>query len=131
MDLAYEDVEGHQEHVQGLKKYMIQELQKYIEDVRFHGEIEPTKSLYTVLNVCFPPTEKSGMLLFTLDLKGVACSGGSACTSGANKGSHVLAGIGADPTRPNVRFSFSRYTTKEEIDFALEQLVHIFEKNLV
>jgi cysteine desulfurase len=131
MDLAYEDVTGHQEHVQGLKSYMIEELQKRIADVRFHGEILPEKSLYTVLNVCFPPTEKSGMLLFTLDLKGVACSGGSACTSGANKGSHVLEGIGADPTRPNVRFSFSRYTSKAEIDFALEQLVHIFEKNLV
>jgi cysteine desulfurase len=70
------------------------------------------------------------MLLFTLDLKGVAVSGGSACTSGATKGSHVLEGIRADMTRPNVRFSFSRYTTKEEIDFALEQLKSAFELNL-
>jgi cysteine desulfurase len=69
--------------------------------------------------------------LFTLDLKGVAVSGGSACSSGATKGSHVLEGIHADMTRPNVRFSFSRYTTKEEIDFALEQVVSVFEKNLV
>jgi cysteine desulfurase len=71
------------------------------------------------------------MLLFTLDLKGVAVSGGSACSSGATKGSHVLEGIQADMTRPNVRFSFSRYNTKEEIDFALEQVVSVFEKNLV
>jgi cysteine desulfurase len=78
--------------------------------------------------VCLPATEKSGMLLFTLDLKGVACSGGSACSSGSNKGSHVLEGIGADSSRPNARFSFSRYTTKEEIDFALEQLVSIYSK---
>jgi cysteine desulfurase len=77
-----------------------------------------------------PKTEKASMLLFTLDLKGVAVSGGSACTSGATKGSHVLEGIGADTTRPNARFSFSRYTTKEEIDFALEQLQSIYSKTL-
>ncbi len=70
------------------------------------------------------------MLLFTMDLKGVACSGGSACSSGATKGSHVLEGIQADMSRPNVRFSFSRYTTKEEIDFAIEQVVAAFEKTL-
>ena len=67
------------------------------------------------------------MLLFTLDLKGIACSGGSACTSGANKGSHVLEGIKADLSRPNVRFSFSRYTTKAEIDFTLEKIKETFE----
>ncbi|MFM8243286.1 MAG: cysteine desulfurase, partial [Crocinitomicaceae bacterium] len=60
----------------------------------------------------------------------VAVSGGSACSSGANKGSHVLEGIGADMTRPNVRFSFSRYTTKEEINFAIEQLNSIYKQNL-
>jgi cysteine desulfurase len=69
-------------------------------------------------------------LLFTLDLKGVAVSGGSACTSGATKGSHVLEGIQADMTRPNVRFSFSRYTTKEEIDYALQQLQQVYQHNL-
>ena len=131
LDLAYNDVEGHQNHVQTLKNYMIESLKSYFDDIYFHGETNPEKSLYTVLNVCFPPTPKSGMLLFTLDLKGVAVSGGSACSSGATKGSHVLEGIHADMTRPNVRFSFSRYTTKEEIDFALEQVVSVFEKNLV
>ncbi|MEY3425685.1 MAG: hypothetical protein RL679_1043 [Bacteroidota bacterium] len=131
MELAYEDLEGHQKHVQGLKTYMIDQLREIFEDIAFHGEIDPEKSLYTVLNVCFPKTEKAGMLLFTLDLKGVAVSGGSACTSGAAKGSHVLEGIHADMSRPNVRFSFSRYTTKEEIDFALEQVKVVFEKTLV
>lgn len=130
MDLAYEDVEGHQKHVQELKSYMIRELKAYFDDVEFHGETDPERSLYTVLNVCFPKTEKSGMLLFTLDLKGVAVSGGSACSSGASKGSHVLEGIGADMTRPNTRFSFSRYTTKEEIDYALEQVKAVFDKTL-
>jgi cysteine desulfurase len=131
MDLAYEDVVGHQKHVQELKSYMISELNENFEDISYHGEIDPEKSLYTVLNVCFPKTEKSGMLLFTLDLKGVAVSGGSACSSGAAKGSHVLEGINADMQRPNARFSFSRYTTKEEIDFALEQVKAVFNLTLV
>jgi cysteine desulfurase len=130
VELAYEDVSGHQNLVQSLKSYMIEKLKELFPDVQFHGEINPEKSLYTVLNVCLPKTDKAGMLLFTLDLKGVAVSGGSACTSGATKGSHVLEGINADTTRPNVRFSFSRYTTKEEIDFALEQLNLIYLKNL-
>lgn len=131
MELAYEDLEGHQKHVQGLKTYMIEQLKESFNDIAFHGETDPEKSLYTVLNVCFPRTEKAGMLLFTLDLKGVAVSGGSACSSGATKGSHVLEGIGADGNRPNVRFSFSRYTTKEEIDYAMEQVKSVFEKTLV
>jgi cysteine desulfurase len=130
MDLAYEDVVGHQHHVQGLKSYMIEQLKGLFSDIAFHGETDPARSLYTVLNVCFPRTDKAGMLLFTLDLKGVAVSGGSACSSGAAKGSHVLEGIHADMTRPNVRFSFSRYTTQEEIDFALEQVKVVFEKTL-
>lgn len=131
LEIANEHIADHQEHVQGLKSYMINELKGMFPDVTFHGDIDPEKSLYTVLNVCLPSTSKAGMLLFTLDLKGVACSGGSACTSGATKGSHVLEGIQADMTRPNVRFSFSRYTTKAEIDFALEQLAVIYDKVLV
>jgi cysteine desulfurase len=131
MDLAYSDLTEHQQHVQGLKDYMIQELKKHFTDVYFHGETTKEKSLYTVLNVCFPATDKASMLLFTLDLKGIAASGGSACSSGASKGSHVLAGIQADMNRPNVRFSFSRYTTKEEIDYAIGEIVNIFDKNIV
>jgi cysteine desulfurase len=104
----------------------MERLMAHFSDLTFHGDTTPEGSLYTVLNVCFPATEKASMLLFTLDLKGVAVSGGSACTSGATKGSHVLEGIGADMTRPNVRFSFSRYTTKAEVDFAIEQVVSAF-----
>lgn len=131
MELAYEDVEGHQKHVQSLKTYMHDELKKSFPDIAFNGETHEDKSLYTVLNVCFPASSKGGMLLFTLDLKGVAASGGSACSSGAAKGSHVLEGIKADMTRPNVRFSFSRYTSKEEINFALEQVRSVYEKAVV
>jgi len=127
LDLAYEGLAEHQAHVQHLKNHMIDQLKKSIPDVYFHGEIEVSKSLYTVLNVSFPNTEKTGMLLFTMDLKGVACSGGSACSSGALGGSHVLAGINSDSNRPNIRFSFSRYTTLEEVDYALEMLIEVFE----
>ena len=130
MELAYTGLEEHQLHVQSIKTYMIESIKTALPTVDFHGEIEPSKSLYTVLNVSFPASERGGMLLFTLDLKGVACSGGSACTSGAAKGSHVLEGINANTSRPNVRFSFSRYTTKDEIDFAIEKVKEIYEEIL-
>ena len=131
MDLAYHDLIEHQEHVWDLKSHMISEFKKYFDQIDFHGEISKESSLYTVLNVCFPATEKASMLLFTLDLKGIAASGGSACSSGAAKGSHVLDGIHADMNRPNVRFSFSRYTTKKEVDYAIHEIVNIFKKNIV
>jgi cysteine desulfurase len=130
MQMAFEGLEEHRTHILGLKNYLIDRLTAHFPEVYFHGETDPERSLYTVLNVCLPKTEKASMLLFTLDLKGVAVSGGSACTSGATKGSHVLEGIGADTSRPNARFSFSRYTTKEEIDFALEQLQSVYSKTL-
>lgn len=131
LEIANHDIQGHQNYVQGLKSYMIDELKKRISGVEFHGEIDPAKSLYTVLNVKFPDFEHKSMMLFLLDLDGVACSGGSACTSGASTGSHVLRGINADNNRPNVRFSFSRYTTKEEIDYALEKVEKVVLGQLV
>jgi len=130
MELAYTNLEAHQLHVWGLKNYMMERLQVIFPEVAFHGETSYEKALYTVLNVSLPATAKAGLLLFTLDLKGVAVSGGSACTSGAAKGSHVLEGIAADMSRPNARFSFSRYTTKAEIDYALQQLEEVYQKNL-
>ena len=69
------------------------------------------------------------MLLFNLDIMGIACSGGSACSSGASTGSHVLNGIGADINRQAIRFSFSRYTTKEEIDYAIEKIVDFYKEH--
>jgi len=125
LELATSEIDEHQKEVQALKSFMITELKNQIKGVEFHGEIDPEKSLYTVLNVCFPPFSKQEMLLFMMDLEGVACSGGSACTSGANAGSHVLRGIKADTTRSNIRFSFSRYTKKEDVEFAIEKLVKI------
>ena len=131
MDLAYSDLEAHQKHVFGLKQHMMASFQESFPDISFHGETTYENSLYTVLNVCFPETDKAAMLLFTLDLKGIAASGGSACSSGSTKGSHVLEGINANPNRPNVRFSFSRYTTKAEIDYAVGQVAEIFKNKIV
>lgn len=132
MEISYENLEEHQSYVQKLKSYMIEQLQSKIEGVGFHGDAtNPEMSLYTVLNVLLPKTPKGDMLLFTLDLKGIACSGGSACSSGSNKISHVLEGIHADTSHPNVRFSFSRYTTKDEIDYTVKVLKECFEKELV
>ena len=131
MDLAYTNLEAHQQHVFGLKKHMMDSLQKHFPNISFHGETSYENSLYTVLNVCFPETDKGAMLLFTLDLKGIAASGGSACSSGSSKGSHVLQGINANPNRPNARFSFSRYTTLKEIDYTVEQVADIFKNKVV
>lgn len=128
MDLAFSEIEEHHAHVSGLKQYMIAELKKRIPGIVFNGQSESTESLYTVLSTTFPPTKNNDMFLFLLDLEGIAASGGSACSSGATKGSHVLDGIGAlREGQPAVRFSFSRYTTKEEIDYAVEKATEIFE----
>jgi cysteine desulfurase len=126
MDLAYEEMDAHRKHIQSLKDHMIAELKKHITGVKFHGEIEADKSLYTVLNVSFPEMEMAEMLLFNLDIAGISASGGSACSSGTNIGSHVLRGIGSDANRPAVRFSFSKMNTLAEIDFVIAQLKKIF-----
>jgi cysteine desulfurase len=122
MELAYQDVEGHQKEVQHLKDYMISKLREIEPGTKVNGETDATKSLYTVLNVCFPLSESNAMLLFSLDINGVAASGGSACSSGSTKGSHVLATLDGSEYCNAIRFSFSRYTTIEEIDFAVEQV---------
>lgn len=121
-ELAYTDLEAHRKEITALKYYMKERLEKEVPGVKFNGEIDPEKSLYTVLNVCFSSSDKASMLLVSLDLFGIAVSGGSACSSGSNKGSHVLAGIKASEQCTSVRFSFSRYTTREEIDFAIEKV---------
>ena len=122
LDMAYADMEQHQQHIQGLKTYMIDQLKESIPGIEFNGETAPDKSLYTVLNVSFPEMEMADMLLFNLDIAGISASGGSACSSGSDIGSHVLTAIGASPSRPSVRFSFSKNTTKEEIDYTVTKV---------
>ena len=127
MEMAYEHLEDEVKYIKGLKKYMIEKLQTEIEDVQFYGKCTDIEnSLYTVLSCHFPETDIAEMLLFNLDILGVACSGGSACASGGNKGSHVLTEIAPNSKRPGIRFSFSKYNTKEDIDFTVAKLKELF-----
>lgn len=126
LEIAYAQMDEHHAHIQGLKSYMMQELVRNIPGIEFNGETDAEKSLYTVLNVSFPETELAEMLLFSLDISGISASGGSACSSGTNIGSHVLNGIQANPNRPAVRFSFSKYNTKEEIDQVVLKLKELY-----
>ncbi|MAC86400.1 MAG: cysteine desulfurase [Flavobacteriales bacterium] len=127
MDVAFEGIEAHQEYMIAIKEYMISRLNESILDVSYNADsANMSKSLYTILSVSLPPTEIASMLLFNMDILGIACSGGSACTSGANIGSHVLTGIEAPMDRPTIRFSFSRYTTIQEIDHTVNSLVSLY-----
>ena len=102
-------------YILDIKKYMHDELLKHLPNINFNGDVFG-RSLYTVLSVSFPKTEKSEMLLFNLDIHNICASGGSACTSGAEQGSHVISAINNDPNRVTVRFSFSKHNTKTEVD---------------
>lgn len=128
LELAYEDMDNHRTHIENLKKHFIDSLKQHLPDVSFNGQsADLQKSLYTVLNVSLPFSEEnSGMLLFNLDLNGVSASGGSACSSGASVGSHVLRSLKTDPQRESVRFSFSRYNTLEEVNYTVEKLKELY-----
>jgi cysteine desulfurase len=122
MEIAHDHMEEHQVSIQGLKTYMQEQLQEIIPNIIINGDANAERSLYTVLSVCFPLSERSSMFLFNLDINGVYVSGGSACTAGSNMGSHVLAALPNSQNCQPVRFSFGRFTTKEEIDYALEKV---------
>jgi cysteine desulfurase len=127
MEMAYEHLEEEVKYIKGLKSYMIEKFKTEMPEVQFYGKCtDMDNSLYTVLSVSFPVTKIAEMLLFNLDILGIACSGGSACSSGSNTGSHVLSVISPDTKRPGVRFSFSKYNTKEEIDYTIEKLKELF-----
>ncbi|NDC31561.1 MAG: aminotransferase class V-fold PLP-dependent enzyme, partial [Bacteroidetes bacterium] len=121
LELAYANLEHEQKHIQDIKTYMIEKLRANIDGITFNGDTEGS-SLYTVLNANFPPTPIAEMILFKLDIAGISCSGGSACSSGSNVGSHVLGALNVSPDRPSVRFSFGKQNTKEEVDFVVEKL---------
>ncbi len=121
LELAMVHHDEDSQYIQSLKTYMAEQLQKNIPGVSFNGDSKG-KCLYTVLSVAFPKTEKSEMILFNLDINNICVSGGSACSSGADQGSHVIRAINNDPNRVTVRFSFSKYNTKEEVDAVVEKL---------
>lgn len=115
LELATASFDEDRAHIHDVKMYMMERLRTDLPSVTFNGDPEGS-SLYTVLNVGFPKTEKSEMMLFNLDINHICASGGSACTSGASQGSHVIRAINSDPNRIAVRFSFSRHNSREEID---------------
>lgn len=123
LQMAYANLESEALYVKKIKHYFIDEIKKAIPYVKFNGRSDGSEnSTYTLVNVCLPiPPKKAGMLLFQLDLKGIACSKGSACQSGSSKKSHVLFEIlnEDDLQKPSIRFSFSIFNTKEEVDYVI------------
>ncbi len=126
LKLSYDNLEEERAYIIDLKCYFMEQLKSNFTESTFNGGCSDLeKSTYTLLNVCLPITpEKAPILLFQLDLKGIACSKGSACQSGSSKGSHVLSQILCDDDmqKPSLRFSFSKYNTKEEVDYVIEVL---------
>ncbi|MDB2473848.1 cysteine desulfurase [bacterium] len=126
-DLAFENMAEHEAHIRALKRRMAEGLKARVPGVVFNGESDREDRLYTVLNAKFPSHANGGMAVFLLDLEGIACSGGSACSSGATLGSHVLRALGFhESDKASIRFSFSRYTTVADIDRALEAVGNVF-----
>lgn len=124
LELACGEMESRTNHIKDIRNYLKDRLLQEFEDIQFNGDLDGA-SLYTVLSVAFPPSPKNELLLLSLDIAGISCSGGSACSSGSEKGSHVLEAINADPARKSIRFSFSHYNTRDEVDFLVEKLKNI------
>ncbi|WP_370479563.1 cysteine desulfurase family protein [Tamlana flava] len=133
LKMAYQNIEDEKQYVEDLKNYFIERIKAEIPQVIFNGYSSNfEKSTYTLINVCLPvPPEKSAMLLFQLDLKGIACSKGSACQSGSSQNSHVLSEILSDEDllKPSIRFSFGIYNTKEEVDYVINVLSDFVAKS--
>jgi len=127
MELSFLNMDKDKDYISELKKYMIDQLKLNVNDIEFNANcIDFDSSLFKILSVSFPKISESEMLLFNLDIHGISCSGGSACSAGNMSGSHVLDEICKDSNRTGVRFSFSRYNTKEEIDYTIEKIKEIF-----
>ncbi len=133
LEISYRDMDAHRQHITALKHRMIDKLRAKMPDVQFNGNsADVENSLYTVLNVSLPASDMSDMLLFSLDIARISASGGSACSSGSSVGSHVLAALPEiDPERGYVRFSFGKYNTTNEIDYAVDTLMGLYQKELV
>ncbi len=123
MQLAYAHLDEDAANIKSVKEYLKQRLKEICPDVKFNGH--PDQNLYTVLNASFPPSPHADMMIMSLDIAGISASGGSACSSGAETQSHVLQAIGHPADRKAIRFSFSRHTTRADIDFTINQLTGI------
>lgn len=122
LELAMQNIEADSKYIGGIKAYARNRIKESIPGVRFHT---PENSLYTVLSVCFPASEKTGMLLMELNMAGVCVSGGSACSSGEKSGSHVISALQKNNDCTTIRLSFSKYNTYGEIDRLVSLLQNI------
>lgn len=125
LEIAVSNMDNDKSHLLQLKKYFIKQLQHNIPGVLFNGDAQG-QSAYTILNVSFPPTPVAEMFLFKLDMAGICASGGSACSSGTDIGSHVLNQLKTDKNRPAVRFSFGYQNTTDEVDYVIGKLSEIY-----
>ena len=122
-EIATSNLTAHTAQIKSIKARFIGALAAISDDLVFNGNCAALEnSLYTILNVGFPKKLLGEMPLFNLDLKGVSASGGSACNSGSNEGSHVIKTLNHDSEKTNIRFSFSKYNTAEEVAFVAAQL---------
>ena len=128
LEISLEELAAHRSQIEKIKGYFVERLRQEIPGISFNGHsADLQKSLYTVLSISLPPSEANrGMLLFHLDLEGISASGGSACSAGASVGSHVMQALQHPADRDVVRFSFSRFTTMEDIDYTLEKLKALY-----
>ena len=127
MELSFLNMVKDKDYISELKRYMIDQLKLNINGIEFNANcIDFDNSLFKILSVSFPKVSESEMLLFNLDIHGISCSGGSACSAGNMSASHVLDEVCKDSNRTGVRFSFSRYNTKDEIDYTIEKIKEIF-----
>ena len=121
LELATANFATDSDYIKSIKLYMMEQLEKKIENISFNGD-PAGRSLYAVLSVNFPKTDKSEMILFNMDINNICVSGGSACSSGADAGSHVISALNTNSDAVTVRFSFSKYNTKEEVDVVVEKI---------
>ncbi len=129
-ELAHSHMKDHAAAIQNIKTYFINRLETELEGVEFNGDMKGN-SLYTVLNVMLPESDDFEMMLMKLDINGIAASAGSACSSGSNVGSHVIAALGKNiDRRPVIRFSFSKYNTIAEVDYCIETLKSFYPANI-
>ena len=124
LELAVNNMEATKTHITELKQYMKAKIDAELTDVAYNGYTDE-RCHYKVLNVSLPLNNKTDLIVFNLDMVGIAASAGSACSSGSETGSHVLAAIKAPMDRKSVRFSFSKHNTKAEIDYVITELKRI------
>ena len=130
---SYTNIQENNNHISSLKSTFIEKIKKDIPEIKFNGSCDDDSlSSFSILNICLPiPKEKAVLLEFNLDIKGIACSRGSACQSGSNTGSHVLNSILSDEdlNKPSLRFSFSKYNNNKEVEKVINVLKEFIDSN--